>query len=126
MTIKLDHGTGNLIVPIGLASLVLTGIIWGGGSLLFIRLALLIVSIILVILIFIHAKIVFEPTNLYINFGLHSKLIKYGNIEKVEVKKHIKLWRNGKKHPWELRMKDKDKAVFVAELRKRNPSIVIK
>ena len=117
MTIKLIHSKTLLIIPIllAIATILSTSVF---------QLVALAISIVLVILMFTQAKIVFEKSHLYINFGLYGRHIKYGDFEKIEKDGHIKLWQSGMKSPWELRMKDDDKNAFITALRKHNPKIV--
>jgi len=89
------------------------------------RIAMLVLSVILVAATSAFAQVRFEKLHLYINFGLYGRRIKYGNLEKIEDGKRLLLWQTGAKRPWDLKMKDDDRIAFIAELRRHNPRLVV-
>ena len=119
MKIRYTHSITHLIVPISAAisAFFMPDVL---------MIVLFLISVVLTVLLFTRANIVFEKHHLIVNHGLLDRRFKYGDIEKVEEKKHISMWLRGKKGKWELRMKEADKAAFMAELRKRNPRVIVK
>ena len=88
---------------------------------------ILVVNVTDIALEFARTRVEFKETHFRVVFGLASKRLKYDSLDRVaQTRQRVMLWPRGKKAAWGLRMKEEDKAAFMTEFRKHNPSIVEK
>jgi len=112
MEFKLDpqHGWAMTIV------LLATSLIFGANPL---QIVAMLATIALHMAIWLCGKATFGKDSLCVNYGFHQVEIPYNAMQKAISGRNVKIWENGKKHPWRFRISRKDKDSFLAELYRR-------
>ena len=110
----------TILIVLLLAASVAFGVISGGApdGVLLVGIPVLIG---LHVVIWLRSKANFEKDGLRINFGLRQVKIPYKSMEKATSGRNVRIWVNNKRHPWQFKIRKKDKDAFLAELYRRRP-----